>query len=65
MFIDILLAFIGYFIALCVASHFLKFSVPNKCAAIVSAVVIVIIFIAFIVFTINPPKLPIFSFKGK
>ncbi|NLP00110.1 MAG: hypothetical protein GX386_07445 [Clostridiaceae bacterium] len=65
VFIDILLAFIGYFIALCVASHFLKFSVPNKCAAIVSAVVIVIIFIAFIVFTINPPKLPIFSFKGK
>ncbi|MDD2190428.1 MAG: DUF6512 family protein [Eubacteriales bacterium] len=58
--IDILLAFICYFIALCVASHFLKYSAPNNWAAIISVIVIVIIFIMFVVFTINPPELPIF-----
>lgn len=65
VFIDILLAFISYYIALCVASHFLEYSVPNKCAAIVSVIIIVIIFAAFIVFTINPPRLPIFSSNNK
>lgn len=60
VFIEILLVFVCYFIALCVASHFLKYSEPNKLAAIISVIVIAIIFIAFIVFTFNPPQLPIF-----
>lgn len=60
VFIDILLVFVCYYIALCVASHFLEYSVPNNCAAIASIIVIAVIFIAFIVFTINPPELPIF-----
>ncbi len=61
VFIDILLAFICYFLALCVASHVLKYSSPGKLAAIGSIIVVAIIFIAFILFTINPPKLPIFK----
>jgi len=65
VFIDILLTFICYFIALCVASHYIEYSAPNKCAAIASVIVIIIIFIAFIVFTFNPPKLPIFSYSSK
>lgn len=58
--IDILLTYVCYFIALCTAAHFLKYSSPNKLAAIISVVVIAVIFAAFIVFTINPPDLPIF-----
>jgi len=58
--IDILLVFICYFIALCVASHILKYSEPNKWVVIISVIVIAVIFIAFIVFTFNPPQLPIF-----
>ena len=64
MFIDILLTFICYFIALSVASHYLEYSAPNRCTAIVSVILIIIIFSAFIVFTINPPKLPIFSYNS-
>lgn len=60
VFIDVLLTFLCYYIALCVASHFLKYSTPNKRVAIVSVVFIIIVFISFIVFTIYPPKLPIF-----
>ncbi len=60
VFIDMLLAFICYFIALCVSSHFLKYSEPNKWATIISVIVIEIIFISFLVFTFNPPELPIF-----
>ena len=60
VFIDILLVFVCYFIALSVASHFLKYSEPNKWAVIVSVIVIAAIFIAFIIFTFNPPQLPIF-----
>jgi len=60
VFIDILLVFVCYFIALWVASHFLKYSDPNKWAVVVSSLVIAVIFIAFIVFTFNPPQLPIF-----
>lgn len=58
--IDILLVFICYFIALCVASHFLKYSAPNKWAAVISVIGIVMMFIMFVVFTIEPPGLPIF-----
>lgn len=58
--IDILLVFVCYFIALSVAAHFLKYSEPNKWAVIVSVIVIAFIFIAFIVFTFNPPQFPIF-----
>jgi hypothetical protein len=60
LFIDILLVFVCYFIALCVASHFLKYSEPNKWVVIISVIVFAVIFIAFIVFTFNPPQLPIF-----
>jgi len=62
VFIDILLVFVCYFIALCVASHFLKYSEPNKWEVIISVIVILIIIIAFIVFAFNPPKLPIFYY---
>ncbi len=62
--IDILLTFISYFIALCIASHFLKYSAPNKYAAFISVIVIIIIFIMFVVFTINPPDLPIFHISS-
>lgn len=60
VFIDILLVFVCYFIALCIASHFLKYSEPNKLSVIISVIVIAAIFIMFIVFTFNPPQLPIF-----
>ena len=62
--IDILLAFVCYFIALCVASHFLKYSIYNKWASVISVIVIAIIFIMFVVFTINLPELPIFHEVG-
>ena len=58
--VDILLVFVCYFIALCMASHFLKYSEPSTWAAILSVSVIVVIFVAFIVFTVNPPQLPLF-----
>lgn len=58
--IDILLVFVCYFIALCVASHFLKYAEPNNLLVIISLIVIAVIFIAFIVFTFKPPHLPIF-----
>ena len=58
--IDILLVFIGYFTALWVGSHFLKYAEPNKGIVIISVMVIAVMFIAFIVFTVNPPQLPIF-----
>ena len=58
--IDMLLGFLCYFIALCVASHFLKYSAPNTWAAFISVIVIVIIFITFVACTINPLDLPIF-----
>ncbi len=60
VFIDILLVFLCYSIALSLASHFLKYSKPNKWAVIISVIVIAVIFIAFIVFTFYPPQLPIF-----
>ena len=58
--IDISLVFVCYFIALCVASHFLKYSDPSTWVAIIAVIVIAVEFTAFIVFTFNPPQLPIF-----
>lgn len=58
--IDILLVFICYFIALCLASHLLNYSDPGKTAVIIAIISVAVIFVAFIVFTFNPPKLPIF-----
>ena len=60
VFVDILLVFVCYFLALCVASHFHKYSDPNKRVAIVAAIAIVVTFILFLLFTFNPPQLPIF-----
>ncbi|MDD4773199.1 MAG: DUF6512 family protein [Eubacteriales bacterium] len=60
VFVDMLLAFICYFIALSIASHFLKYSTPDKWATFIAVIIIVIIFFLFVVFTINPPELPIF-----
>jgi hypothetical protein len=60
VFIDILLAFVCYFIALCFGSHFLKYSETNKLSVIISVIVIAAIFITFIVCTFNQPQLPIF-----
>lgn len=61
LFITILLVFIAYFIALCLAAHIIKYSKPGRGATIVSLLVIALIFIAFIVFTLCPPELPIFT----
>ena len=60
LFMDIILVPLSYFIAMCVASHFLKYSSPNKWAAMISVVVITAILIMFIVFTLIPPQLPVF-----
>ncbi len=60
VFIDISLVFVGYFIALCIASHFLKYSEPSTGVVIIAVITIAVIFTAFIVFTFNPPQLPIF-----
>ena len=61
VFFDIALVFVCYFIALCVAFHFMKHSKPNKLAAILCSIIIVGIGITFIIFTGNPPQLPIFE----
>ena len=58
--IDILLAYTGHFIALCLVSHLLKHLKPKKWMVIVSVIVVVTIFIIFIVFTISPPDIPVF-----
>lgn len=60
LFIDILLVFICYSIALCTGNHFLRYAEPNKWIAVIAIIVISVIFISFIVFTFDPPKLPIF-----
>ncbi len=60
VFIDILLVFVCYFIALCVAYHSLKYSEPNTWVVILSVTVIAVIFIVFITYTFDPPLLPIF-----
>ena len=58
--IDILLVFICFFIALSIAAHYLKFSEPAIWLVITSVIAVAVIFTAFIVFTFNPPHLPIF-----
>jgi hypothetical protein len=58
--IDILLVPLSYFIALCMASHFLEYSRPNKWVAMISVAVIAAILTIFILFTLNPPHLPVF-----
>lgn len=58
--IDILLVFICYFVALCLASHLLNHSSPDKWKVIIAITVIVILFISFVTFTIKPPELRIF-----
>jgi hypothetical protein len=63
LFIDILLVFVCYFIALCVAAHFLKYKAHNRWMVIISVFAIAVIFTAFIVFTFNPPQLPIFMIQ--
>lgn len=60
MVFDIILVFLCYFIAFCIGIHLLKYSRPNKLIMIISAIIIVLIFISFILFTFNPPILPIF-----
>ncbi len=57
---DILLVFICYFIALCIASHIFIYSDPKSWVAVVSVVIVIVIFISFIAFSFNPPQLPIF-----
>lgn len=59
--IDILLTYICCFIALWISNHFLNHSTPNKFAAIISCIVVAIIMMSFILFTLNPPELPIFQ----
>lgn len=58
--IDILLVFVCYFTALCIASHFLKYSNPGRRVVILSLIATAVIFIVFVVFTFYPPQLPIF-----
>ena len=61
-FIDILIAFISYFIALSLASHLLNYLEPSKWATITLVVLIVMVTIMFIVFTDNSPDFPIFYY---
>lgn len=58
--IDILLVFVCYFIALWIGFHFLAYSKPNQCVVMISVIVIAVLFVAFIIFTLHPPELPIF-----
>lgn len=58
--VDILLVYICYFFALSVANHLLKYLEPDRWMVFVSIILVIVIFIAFIVFTFNPPELPIF-----
>ncbi len=57
---DIFLVPLSYFIALCMASHFLEYSRSNKWVAMISVAGIAAILAVFIVFTLNPPHLPVF-----
>ncbi|MDP4120541.1 MAG: DUF6512 family protein [Bacillota bacterium] len=61
--IDILLVFVCYFIALKLAFHIYQYVKPSNLKVIISILIISIIFVAFIVFTFNPPHLPIFFDK--
>ncbi|MFA6948662.1 MAG: DUF6512 family protein [Eubacteriales bacterium] len=58
--VDILLVFICYFLALNTANHLLKYSDPGKAAAVISVIIVAAIFAAFVVFTFNPPHIPLF-----
>lgn len=62
--IDGILMLISYFLVLCLAAFILKHANPGKWAVVLSVVVIAIIFIMLIVFTVNPPQLPIFYDTG-
>lgn len=58
--IDVFLTFICHFIALSIASHVLKYSNPSKSIAIICIIIVSTISTMFVVFTNNPPGLPIF-----
>ena len=59
--VDILLAFVCYFLAFLLARHVYRHADPGKAATVLAVAVVAVIFTAFIVFTYNPPELPIFQ----
>lgn len=61
--IDILLVFVCYFLALCLAGHLLRYLKPGRCSLAASIAVIVVICVIFIWFTFCPPQLPVFYYK--
>ncbi len=58
--VDISLVFICYFVALKLAFYVYMYIKPNTTKFIFSILLIAIIFLAFIIFTFNPPHLPLF-----
>lgn len=58
--VDILLVFVCFFLALSTAKHLLKFSNPSKWLTVLSVLLVAAVFVSFIVFTFNPPKIPLF-----
>lgn len=58
--VDIALVFICYFIALKLALNIYKNVHPSASKIIFSILVIALFFLSFIIFTFNPPQLPIF-----
>lgn len=59
--LDITLVFICYFIALKLSLNIYKHVHPSTSKIVISILVIALFFLSFIVFTFNPPLLPIFS----
>ncbi|PWM44216.1 MAG: hypothetical protein DBX47_06035 [Clostridiales bacterium] len=57
---DIILVYICYFIALKLAIHVYTYVKPTALKIIFSVITIIVIFLAFIVFTFIPPHYPIF-----
>lgn len=58
--VDILLVYVCFFLALSKANHMLKYSNPSKWLTVLSLLLVTALFAAFIVFTFNPPEIPLF-----
>lgn len=58
--VDIALVFICYFAALKLSLHIYAYINPSILKVIISILLILLIFAAFIIFTLNPPDFPIF-----
>jgi len=59
--VDMVLAFVCYFLAFLLAAHVYEHGNPNTAKAVLSVAIVAVMFAAFIVFTFHPPELPIFQ----